>query len=202
MRVNSLFLTLIGVACSTVPAGAQTRDIDMPADRGLQLSPSLQMKLAERMAQLRVRGADTMGPFVDRVARDWTIEASDCSLVKSQVKLTGVKKNTAWSSANDDGSFKLDLRREASGTAVDAGGNKYMWIFNENLDLDISDSNPSETTKITGGYALTTFQLIALTPAGSGYTAAGYLRVETPTTFAAPPPAPVAATAPPRCSPI
>jgi hypothetical protein len=115
----------------------------------------------------------------DHNSKSWTIETAACPLVKSQVKGTGFKGHTVWVTMNDDGSFHVQIRTEASGTALEASGNKYIWIYNELAELDTPD--PSVDAPLVTGYGSGTFQLIPLTTGGAGYTAAGYTELATPT---------------------
>ena len=115
--------------------------------------------------------------------------------MKSQVKGTGFKGHTVWVAMNDDGSFHIQLHTDASGTAVDASGNKYIWIYNELADLDTPD--PNVGPPIVTGYGPGTFQLIPLTTGGAGYMVAGFINVDTPTPLNAVPPTTL--TAPQGC---
>lgn len=179
MRMKGLLLMLSCAAVLAVPAGAQTDSTAEPGKKGHQLSPALQKKVAERTAALRANAAAPVGPLFDHNSKSWTMETADCSLVKSQVKGTGFKGHTTWLTMNDDGSFHVQIRTEASGTAVEASGNKYIWIYNELADLDTPD--PNADVPIVTGYGSGTFQLIPLTTGGAGYTAAHYLQLDTPT---------------------
>jgi hypothetical protein len=198
LRINSLLLMLSCAAVLAVPAGAQTDSTATPGRKGHQFSPALRKKVAERSAALRAHAADAVGPLFDTLAKSWTIETADCPLVKSQVKGAGFKGHTVWVTMNDDGSFHLQIRLEASGTAVDAGGNKYIWIYSELANLDTPD--PNADTPIVTGYGPGTFQLIPLTTSGAGYMAAGYTQVDTPTPINGM--VPVIANAPQGCEPI
>ena len=200
MSRKGLFVIVIGVVAATAPSWAQTPEID--TDKGHHLSPALQKRLNERFAQSQFRAAgEVTGPLVDRVSREWTIEAADCSLVKSQIKFSGVKKNTVWLTPNSDGlTYYLNLRREASGTAVDATGNKYVWVYNQNLDLDLNQPDLTETTKFTGSGA-DTLQLIALTPAGTGFNLLQFSKIDTPTLLGTFTP-PLASNTPLGCNPF
>ena len=104
-----------------------------------------------------------------------------------------------WASMNDDGSFHLQIRTEASGTAVDAGGNKYLWIYNEVADLDTPD--PTADAPIVTGYGPGTFQLIPVTAGGTGYMVAQYIQGDTPTPINAIPASAVTSNAPLGCEP-
>ena len=196
MTRKGLFIIAIGI--TIVPTNAQTTEPD--TDRGHHLAPALQKKLAERLAATPYRAAgEAMGPLVDRVSRDWTLEAANCSLIKSQVKFTGVKRNTLWLTPNTDGTFYFELHRDLSGTATDANGNKYVWLYNESLDLDMTEPGLTDTTKITGS-ATDTLQLIPLTTTGTGFTLTQYLKVDTPTLLNnIPPPT---STGPVGCNPF
>jgi hypothetical protein len=199
MRIKGLLLMLSCAAVLAVPASAQT---DSTADLGKkshQFSLALQKKVAERTAALRANAASPVGPMFDHFAKNWTIESADCSLVQSQVKGTGFKGHTAWLSMNDDGSFHLQIRTEASGTAVDAIGNKYIWTYNALAELDTPD--PNADTPIVTGYSPDTFQLIPLTADGTGYMVAQYLQVDMPTPLNAVVAAP-ASNAPLGCEPL
>jgi len=199
LRTTRTFAIVIGVAAATLPILAQTQERE--ADRGHRLSPTLQKKVAEPLAQLPFRAAgDVTGPIVDRVARDWTVESADCSLVKAQVKFTGVKRNTVYLTPNGDGTYYFELHRDASGTAADATGNKYVFLYNQVLALDITEPDLTETTKLTGT-ATDTLQLIPLTSAGAVYSLVEYLKVDTPTLFSGPLPAPTS-TGPLGCNPF
>lgn len=198
MRINGLLLMLSCAAVLAMPAGAQT---DSSADRGRKghhLSPALQKKVAERTAALRARGADVVGPLLDSSSKNWTIETADCPLVKSQVKGTGFKGHTVFVTMNNDGSFHVQLRTEASGTAVDASGSKYIWIYSGLATLDTPD--PTIDSPIVTGFGPGMFQLIPLTNNGTGYTIAGYVQVDTPTPLNSV--LPVTATGPSGCEPI
>jgi hypothetical protein len=199
MRIKGLLLMLSCAAVLAVPAGAQTDSTAEPGKKGHQFSPALQKKVAERTAALHANDAAPVGPLFDHLSKNWTIETADCSLVKSQVKGTGFKGHTVWVSMNDDGSFHLQIRTEASGTAVDASGNKYIWIYNALADLDTPD--PNADAPIVTGYGPDTFQLIPLTTGGAGYTAAGYVEADTPTPLNGIV-APVATNAPLGCEPL
>jgi hypothetical protein len=179
MRIKVWLLMLNCAALLAVPVGAQTDSTTLPGKKGHQFSPALQKKVAERTAALRTDAAAPGGPLFDRESISWTIETAVCSLVNSQVKGTGFKGHTVWVTMNDDGSFHVQIRTEASGTAVDANGNKYIWTDNELAELDTPD--PNADTPIVTGYSPGTFQLIPLTTAGAGYMAAGFLEVDTPT---------------------
>jgi hypothetical protein len=179
MRIKGLLLMLSCAAVLAVPAGAQTDSTAEPGRKGHQFSPALQKKVAERTAALRANDAAPVGPLLDHSSKNWTIETAACPLVKSQLKGTGFKGHTVWVTMNDDGSFHVQLRTEASGTAVDAGGNKYIWIDTELAELDTPDPNADEP--IVTGYGPGTFQLIPLTTGGAGYTVAGYIEADTPT---------------------
>jgi len=179
MRTNCLLLLLTCTFVLAVPAGAQTDAVGGSVKNGHQLSPALLKKVAARTAALRANAADAVGPMFDRLSRGWTIETADCSLVKSQVKLTGSKGHTVWVTMNDDGSFHIQIRTEASGTAADAGGNNYIWIYNAVADLDTPD--PNADVPIVTGSSPGTFQLIPITTGGASYTAVQYLKVDTPT---------------------
>jgi hypothetical protein len=199
LRTKRFFVIVIGVAAATLPILAQTQERD--ADRGYRLSLTLQKKVAERLAQSPFPAAgDVTGPIVDRVTRDWTMEAADCSLVKAQVKFTGVKRNTLYLTPNGDGTYYFELHRDASGTAADATGNKYVFLYNQVLALDITEPGLTETAKATGT-ATDTLQLIPLTSAGTGYSLAAYLKVDTPTLVSGPLPAPTS-TGPLGCNPF
>jgi len=198
MRIKGLLLILNCAAILAAPAGAQTDSTAEPGKKGRQFSPALQKKVAERTAALRANAAAPVGPLFDHNSKSWTIETADCSLVKSQMKGTGFKGHTTWVTMNDDGSFHVQIRTEASGTAVDASGNKYIWIYNALAELDTLD--PSVDEPIVTGYSPGTFQLIPLTTGGAGYTAAGYIEADTPTPLNVVP-APVA-NAPLGCEPI
>jgi hypothetical protein len=179
MRIKGLLLMLSCAAVLAVPASGQT---DLTADlgkKGHQFSLALQKKVAERTAALRANAAAPVGPMFDHFAKNWTIESADCSLVQSQVKGTGFKGHTVWVSMNDDGSYHVQIRTEASGTAVDASGNKYIWTYNALAELDTPD--PNAGAPIVTGYGPDTFQLIPLTTDGTGYLLAEYLQVDTPT---------------------
>ena len=170
-----------------------------PGRKGLQLSPALRKRVAERTAALRANAAAPVGPLFDHLSKNWTIETADCPLVKSQVKGTGFKGHTAWVVMNDDGSFHLQIRTEASGTAVDAGGARYIWIYNALADLDTAD--PNADAPIVTGYGPNTFQLIPLGSDGAGYTLAQFLRVDTPAPLNAIV-TPVTSSAPLGCAPL
>jgi hypothetical protein len=196
--MKGLLLMLSCTAVLAVPAGAQTDSTAEPGKKGHQFSPALQKKVAERTAALHANAAAPVGPLFDHSSQSWTIETAACSLVKSQVKGTGFKGHTVWVAMNDDGSFHVQIRTEASGTAVDASGNNYVWIDNELADLDTPD--PTVDAPIVTGYGPGTFQLIPLTTGGAGYMVAGYIEVDTPTPLNGVP-APVA-NAPLGCKPI
>jgi hypothetical protein len=198
MTIKGLLLMFSCAAVLAVPAGAQTDSAAETAKKVHQLSPAIQKKVTERAAALRAHAADATGPMFDRTMKNWTIETADCPLVKSQVKGTGFKGHTVFLAANDDGSFHLQLRTDASGTAIDASGNKYIWIYSELANLDTQD--PTVDTPLFTGYAPGTFQLIPLTTSGTGYMVAGYVQVDTPTPINGP--LPVTANAPPGCEPI
>ena len=198
MRIKGLLLMLNCAAVLAVPAGAQTDSTAEPGKKSHQFSPALQKKVAERAAALRANAAAPVFSLFDHSSNSWTIETAACSLVKSQVKGTGFKGHTVWVTMNDDGSFHVQIRTEASGTAVDAGGNKYIWIYNALAELDTPDPNVDEP--IVTGYGPGTFQLIPLTTGGAGYTVAGYIEADTPTPLNSVP-APVA-NAPLGCEPI
>ena len=119
MTIKHLLLTLTCGAVPAVPSGAQTDSTTELGKKGRQFSPALQQKVADRMAALRANAAAPVGPLFDRFSKSWTIETADCSLVKSQVKGTGFKGHTVFLAMNDDGSFHLQIRTEASGTAAD-----------------------------------------------------------------------------------
>ena len=156
MRIKGLLLMLNCAAVLAVPAGAQTDSTAEPGKRGHQFSPALQKKVAERTAALRTNAAAPVGPLFDQNSKSWTIETAACSLVTSQVKGTGFKGHTTWVTMNDDGSFHVQIRTEASGTAVEASGNKYIWIYNALADLDTLD--PNADAVIVTGYGHDTFQ--------------------------------------------
>jgi hypothetical protein len=198
MKINGLLLMLSCAAVLAGPAGAQTDSSVEPGQKGHSLSPALQKKVAERAAALRAHAAEAVGPLFDTVSKDWTIDAAACPLVKSQVKLTGFKGHTVWATMNNDGSFHLQIRTEASGTAVDASGNKYIWIYAALANLETPD--PTADQPLVTGYSPVTFQLIPLTTNGAGYTAAGYVQADTPTPLNSP--FPVTANAPLACAPI
>jgi hypothetical protein len=179
MRIKGLLLMLNCAAVLAVPAGAQTDSTEEPGTKGQQFSPALRKKVAERTAAMRANDAAPVGPMFDRLSKNWTIETADCPLVKSQVKGTGFKGHTVWVTMNDDGSFHVQIRTEASGTAVDASGNNYIWIYNGLADLDTPD--PNADAPIVTGHGPDTFQLIPLTTDGAGYMVAQYLKVDTPT---------------------
>lgn len=179
MRIKGLLLMLSCGAVLAVPSGAQTDSTTEPGKKGHQFSPALQKKVAERTAALLANAAAPVGPLSDRLSKNWTIETADCSLVTSQVKGTGYKGHTVWVTMNDDGSFHVQIRTEASGTAVDASGNKYIWILNSLAELDTPD--PNADAPIVTGYGPDTFQLIPLTTDVAGYMVAQYLNVDTPT---------------------
>jgi hypothetical protein len=179
MRIKGLLLMLSCAAVLAVPAGAQTDSTAEPGKKGHQFSPALQKKVAERTAALRAHDAAPVGPMFDHFSKSWTIETAACSLVKSQVKGTGFKGHTTWVTMNDDGTFHVQIRTEASGTAVEASGNKYIWIYNELADVDTPD--PNADVPLVTGYGSGTFQLIPLTTGGAGYTVANYLQLDTPT---------------------
>ena len=189
MTIKGLSLILTCAALVAVPAGAQTDSSAQPGKKGLQFSPALQKKVAQRMAALRADPAAPVGPLFDRFQKNWTIETADCSLVKSQLKGSGLKKHTVWVTVNDDASFHVEIRTEASGTALEESGNQYIWIYNEVADLDTLD--PNADPSVVTGSATGTFQLIPLTSNGTGYLAAQYLRGDTPTPLNAS-----------RCSPL
>ena len=199
MGIKSLLVTLIFAAAMAVPAGAETGSTAKPAERMRQLSPALRKKLAERAAALRADAAAPTGPSFDRQAVNWTIDTPSCSLVKSQVQGAGFKGHTAWLTMNDDGSFHAQIRTEASGTAVDASGNNYIWIYNDLAELDSPD--PNANPPMVTGYGPDTFQLIPLTAAGgAGYTVTGFLQVTTPMPFNSI--GPPLVNAPPGCLPL
>jgi hypothetical protein len=179
MRIKGLLLMLSCAAVLAVPAFPQTDSTADLGKNGYQFSPALQKKVAERTAALRANAAAPVGPMFDHFAKNWTIESADCSLVQSQVKGAGFKGHTAWLSMNDDGSFHVQIRTEASGTAVDASGNQYVWIYNALAELDTPDPNAS--APVVTGYGPSTFQLIPITAGGAGYMVADYLQVDTPT---------------------
>jgi len=199
MTMKGLSLILSCVAIVAVPAGAQTDSKTQPARKGVQFSPALQKKVAQRMVALRADPAAPVGPLFDRLQKDWTIETADCSLVKSQLKGTGLKKHTVWLTVNDDASFHVEIRTEASGTALEESGNQYIWIYNQVADLDTLD--PNADPPIVTGSATTTFQLIPLTSDGTGYLAAQYLKGDTPTPLNAIG-APTASSTPLGCQPL
>ena len=198
MRITVLLLMLTCATLLAVPAGAQTDPRAELAKKGRQFSPALRKKMAERTAALRTDASTPIGPMFDRETVTWTIETAACSLVNSQVKGTGFKGHTVWATLNGDGSFHIQLRTEASGTAVDAGGNKYIWIYNELAELDTPD--PNADTPVVTGYDPGTFQLFPLTTAGAGYTAAGFIELDTPTPLDSV--LPVTSNAPPGCEPL
>jgi hypothetical protein len=198
MRIKGLLLMLNCAAVLAVPAGAQTDSTAEPGKKGHQFSPALQKKVAERTAALRANAAAPVGPLFDHNSKSWTIETADCSLVKSQVKGTGFKGHTTWVTMNDDGTFHVQIRTEASGTAVDAGGNNYIWIYNALADLDTPD--PNADAPIVTGDGHDTFQLIPLTTGGAGYMVADYFEADTPTPLNGVPP--VTANAPLGCEPL
>jgi len=198
MRVKGLLLMLSCAAVLAVPAGAQTDSTAEPGKKGHKFSPALQKKVAERTAALRANDAAPVGPMFDHFSKSWTIETAACSLVKSQVNGNGFKGHTVWVTMNDDGSFHLQIRTEASGTAVDGSGNKYIWIYNALAELDTPD--PTADAPLVTGYSPGTFQLIPLTTGGSGYTVAGYVEADKPTPLNGVP-APVA-NAPLGCEPL
>jgi hypothetical protein len=161
----------------------------------------LQKKIAERTAALRVRAADSAGPLFDHNSKSWTIETADCPLVKSQVKGTGFKAHTVFLGVNDDGSYHIQLRTEASGTAVDAGGGKYIWNYSSVAELDTAD--PTVDSPVVTGYAPGLFQLIPVGTGGAGLTVATYLQSDTPTPLNSPAlGAAEVATAPAACEPL
>jgi hypothetical protein len=196
--MKGLLLMLSCAAVLAVPAGAQTDSTAEPGKKGHQFSPALQKKVAERMAALRANAAAPMGPLFDHNSKSWTIETADCSLVQSQVKGTGFKGHTTWVTMNDNGLFHVQIRTEASGTAVDAGGNNYIWIYNALAELDTPD--PTVDAPLVIGYGPGTFQLIPLTTGGAGYTALGYFEADTPTPLNSVPPG--TSNAPLGCEPI
>lgn len=179
MRIKALLLMWNCAALLVVPAGAQTDPRAEPARKSLQFSTALRKKVAERTAALRADAAAPVGPMFDRESVSWTIDTAACSLVNSQVKGTGFKGHTVWLTMNDDGSFHVQIREEASGTAVDANGNKYIWTYSGLAELDTPD--PNAGTPMVTGYGPDTFQLFPLTAGGASYTAAGFLEVDTPT---------------------
>src|SRR5260370_33269966 len=131
MGIKGLLLILNCAAILAVPTVAQTDSTTEPGKRGHQFSPALQKKVAERTAALRANDAAPVGPIFDHFSKSWTIETAACSLVKSQAKGTGVKRHTVWGTMNDDGSFHVQIRTEASGTSVDADRNQYTNMHNE-----------------------------------------------------------------------
>ena len=188
------------LSCAAVlsPASAQTGAGVEAGKTGRQWSPALRKKVAERMVALRAQASAPVEPMFDHFAKSWTIESSDCSLVKSQVKGTGFKGHTVWVTMNDDGTFHLQIRTEASGTAVDAGGNKLLWTYNAVAELDTPD--PTADTPIVTGSGPSTFQLIPLSADGTGYTATGYVQADTPTPIDSK--LPVISNAPVGCEPF
>ena len=179
MRMKGLLLMLSCAAVLAVPAGAQTDSKAEPGKKGHQLSPALQKKVAERTAALRANAAAPVGPMFDHSPKSWTIETAACPLVTSQVKGTGFKGHTVWVAMNDNGTFHAQIRTEASGTAVDASGNNYVWIYNALAELDTPD--PTVDAPLVIGYGPSTFQLIPITTGAAGYMVAGYIEVDTPT---------------------
>ena len=200
MKISGLLLMLSCAAVLAVPAGAQTDSTAGPSKKGLHFSPALRKKVAEQTAALLASAAAApVGPMFDHLQKNWTIETADCPLVTSQVKGTGLKGHTVWVTMSDDASFHVQIRTEASGTAVDASGNKYIWIRNGLADLDTPD--PNADVPIVTGSGPDTFQLIPLTTDGTGYMVALYTRLDTPTPLNGII-TPVAANAPLGCEPL
>jgi hypothetical protein len=199
MTIKDWMLISTCAALLSMPAGAQTDSAASPGKKDHQFSAAMQKKVAQRLAALRADSAAPVGPLFDRLQKSWTIEAADCSLVKSQLKGTGLKKHTVWITVNDDASFHAEIRTEASGTASEASGNQYIWIYNEIADLDTLDPNVDQP--VVTGSSTGTFQLIPLTSDGTGYLAAQYLKADTPTPLNGIV-APVASSAPLGCQPL
>lgn len=205
MKIQSIVLFTICAAGLALPSAAQVTitDHNRPAGKARHLSPSLQKKIQDRIATMRSLAADEpagpIGPIIDREPAEWTIETKDCSLLKSQLKGTGFIKDTVFVMMNDDGTFHVDDRQEASGTAVDAAGNKYVWIYNSLGDVDTTNPDPTSGAPFTL-VGPDTFQLIPATTAGSSYMMAQFfnLKVDKPGTEIIP----QVANAPLGCDPL
>jgi hypothetical protein len=198
MTTNGLLMISSFAAALAASASAQTISTAEPVKHRHQLSPALQKKVADRAAALRAHAADAVGPLFDQTSKSWTIETADCPLAKAQLKGTGMKGHTVWVAQNDDGTFHVQIRTEASGTAVDANGNKYIWIDSEVANVDTPD--PTADNPIVTGYGPGTFQLIPTTSGATGYTVVGVIQADTPTPLSGV--VPIATSAPLACDPL
>ena len=186
--------TLLAVSLSALVASAALAN-ERP--RKPHFSPSMTAKISRAAAYMRTQGAETE-TLVEREPAQFTIEPKDCSAVKTKITGKGIKKSTYIISMSENGMFHFDVREEASGTADDTMGNRYIWTYGSNVEFDSKTvPQPTPPFDLVGP---DTFQLIPVTAGkGDAYAMIQYFRG----TFAGDaPPIPVATTHPAACDPL
>jgi hypothetical protein len=97
----------------------------------------------------------------------WTLDGATCSLVTSAITATGQGKTTVTALQNRDGSINVETLDEVSGTAKDAKGNEYIFLYKFTEVYDTASLFPGPTT-----YSFTApdvFELIPTSPGGQGF---------------------------------
>ena len=121
----------------------------------------------------------TAGPIsvVIRQPSQWTLTTKTCPSLKSDLSGTGEDKTTVSISPNPDGTYLIEAIDEVTGTASDAGGNSYVFLY---TNVSTIDSYPTLTLQEPVPpfvfHGPDTFQLLG--SSSPGYTVAQYFRLQ------------------------
>jgi hypothetical protein len=132
-------------------------------------------RVAHRLKAEDVEGAEAStftNVLVQQIARrpvTWTLDGATCSLVKSKLTATGTGKTTTTALQNRDGSVNIETVDEVTGTATDAKGNQFIFLYKITTAYDTSSIFPSASSA-QPFVGPDNFQLIATSPGAQGYT--------------------------------
>lgn len=97
----------------------------------------------------------------------WTLDGATCSMVASKITANGNGKTTVTALQNRDGSINVETLDEVTGTAQDAKGNQYIFLYKFTQVYDTAALFPGPSS-----YSFTApdvFELIPTTPGGKGF---------------------------------
>jgi len=180
MKTN---LTRVIIFATAVTAFGQTADSNLSSEESAKHQAELRQKALEnkvtrihkRMQEAADDGLEPT-PFtnilVTQISRrpvTWTLDSKTCSLVKSTLTANGQGKTTVTALQNRDGSIHFDILDVVTGTATDAKGNEYIFLYRIDQEYDSSAIFP--TTAAYTFLAPDNFQLIPASPGGqAGFT--------------------------------
>ena len=165
-------------ALVTTAAFGQLVERDSPQSRAARRTQQTIRKALQSRRFTSAQDTPT-GPVtvVIRQPSDWTLTTKACPALKSDLKGSGEDKITVTITPNDDGSYLIETLDSITGTASDAAGNAYVFVYNNTITID---SYPAFTLEPPVPpfefHGPDTFQLIGSATA-PGYTIGQYFRL-------------------------